>query len=801
MNNKINRRNFLGLGVKFTAFAALLGSTGSLISSCATEVKAKAKLFHANYWGAFRPTVVDGKLTNVEPIAALDANPSEMLTIGVLEKTYSKTRVNYPLVRKTYLENFGGDTKPELRGKEPFVRVDWDTALGLVKKSLDKTIEEYGNEGILSTYNGWSEGHMFYPKILQDRFMSTIGGNTVTVSNYSTGAMRVLLPYILGENLNGDPTTWQVLEKNTELFVMVGCDMFKNLRIDEAVPDHRMYKIWEGLKEAGIEFLSIDPQVTESAERLGAETIKIIPNTDQALFLAMSYHLVKNELHNKEFLKTHAVGSEKYIAYLMGEDGGEPTTPEWASSITGLSAESIVELAELIASKKTQLAGSWSLQRASHGELVHWSMINFCCLLGNFGKPGEGVGFNWHYSGAGLPQAWKNMPGWMEELENPVETYIPASRITEAIKNPGKEFFYDGDTLKYPKLNLIYTTSSNLLSHHQDFNDTVKAMESVETIIVQDPMFTITAQQGDIILPATTTLERDDIHYGSAYSRDRIYSQRKVIEPVEESLDDWDIFRKLAALYGKEEEFTGGKTPMEWIKGAYAVSSGPEVMTFEEFWEEGAVTFPTPEGAKSHVMFGDYYNDPVEHALDTDSGKIEMYCQTIADYELDDCPPMPKYLEPFEFLGNAEPGQVHVVSPHPYNRLHSQLGNCEELHKTYSVQGREPVLINPIDAEKNGIADGDVVELYNDRGAVLAGAVVSKKIREGVVSLQSGSWSSRDSKGRCNSGQINFLTSDHATTQLSQATAANTCVCYIKKCEDVEGPNRMFEAPEVIQST
>ncbi|MCP4461117.1 MAG: molybdopterin-dependent oxidoreductase [Cytophagales bacterium] len=799
MNKNINRRNFLGMGIKFTVLSTMVGSVGTFISSCTTDVKSKVKLIHASYFGPFRPTVVDGVLTEVASIPELDDEPSEMLTTGILEKTYAKTRVNYPLVRKSYLENFGGDTKPELRGKEPFVRVSWDVAFDLVKKSIDSTISEHGNEGILTTYSGWAEGHLFYPGGIQSRFMSTIGGNTITRGNYSTGAMGVLLPYIIGDY--GDPTTWEVLKENTELFVMVGCDMFKNLRIDESVADHRLYKIWDELNEAGIQFLSIDPQVTASAERLDAETIRVIPNTDHALFLAMSYHLVVNDLNDKDYLQKYAIGAEKFIAYLLGEDGDPPTTPEWAEEITGISAEKIKELAELMASKRTQMAGSWSLQRASHGELVHWAMINFCCLIGNYGKPGQGLGFDWHYSGAGQPQAWKKMPGWLAEIENPIDSFIPASRITEAINNPGASFTFDGGTYKYPKINLIYTLSSNLLSHHQDFNATIKAMEKVETIITQDPMFTITAQQADIVLPATTTLERDDIHFGTMYSRDRLYTQRKVIEPVEESMNDWDIFMRLASMYGKEEVFTDGKSPMDWIKEAYEGSSGPEVMPFEEFWEKGVITFPIPDGAREFVKHGEFFDDPEKNPLTTQSGKIEMYCQQIADYNLDDCPPTPKYLEPFEYLGNAKEGQLHVVSPHPWNRLHSQLGNCEKLHSTYAVSGREPVLINPKDAEKYGIADGDVVELYNDRGALLAGAIVTDKIRTGVLSLQSGSWSSRDNKGRCNSGQINFITSDHRTTKLSQCTAANTCVCYIKKCEDVEGPNRMFEAPPIIEQT
>ncbi|NQY68558.1 MAG: molybdopterin-dependent oxidoreductase [Flavobacteriales bacterium] len=559
-----------------------------------------------------------------------------------------------------------------------------------------------------------------------------------------------------------------------------------------------MYKNWDEIKAAGVEFLSIDPQITQSAERYGAETVQIIPNTDIALFLAMSNHVVVNNLHDPAYLKKYTVGSKKFIKYLLGEDGGEPTTPEWASKITGLSAEKIIELAELMVSKRTQIAGSWSLQRASHGELVHWAMVNFACLIGKFGKPGEGVGFSWHYSGAGMAFAWKDMPGGMPWAENPIESFIPASRISEMLNNPGKEFFYDGDWYEYPEINLMYSTSSNLMSHHQDFNELVKALEKVETVIVQDPFYTITAQQADIILPTTTTVERDDIHYGSKYSRDRIYAQRKLIEPVEESLDDYEIFRRLSALFGVEDKFSEGKTQMDWVKEAYAVSDGPGKMTFEEFWDEGVVTFETPEGAKGKVLHGDFYDDPKNNPLETESGKVEMYCKYIAGYELDDCPPIPKYFEPQEFLGNAKEGQVQVVSPHPWNRLHSQLGNCEGLHSTYAVAGREPVMVNPIDAKKYGIVDGDVVELYNDRGAVLCGAVVSDKIREGVVSLQSGSWSQRDSKGRCNSGQINFITSSRATTTLTQACTANTCVSYIRKCEDVEGPNLMFEGPEIV---
>ena len=125
------------------------------------------------------------------------------------------------------------------------------------------------------------------------------------------------------------------------------------------------------------------------------------------------------------------------------------------------------------------------------------------------------------------------------------------------------------------------------------------------------------------------------------------------------------------------------------------------------------------------MRHGDFRTDPVKHALHTPTGKIEMYSATIDKLNLPDCPPMPKFLEPAEYLGNAKKGQLHVVSPHPLYRLHSQMNNAEPLRKLYAVQGREPVVINRQDARERGIKDGDLVELYNERGTIIVGAVLS----------------------------------------------------------------------------
>ena len=209
---------------------------------------------------------------------------------------------------------------------------------------------------------------------------------------------------------------------------------------------------------------------------------------------------------------------------------------------------------------------------------------------------------------------------------------------------------------------------------------------------------------------------------------------------------------------------------------------------------------PVPPEARKWVRHGDFRADPVKNALHTPSGKLEMYSSTIEKMNIPDMPPMPKWLEPGEWLGNARKGQVHVVSPHPYWRLHSQMNNSERLRKRYTVQTREPLVLSEADAKAHGIQDGDLVELYNDRGAVVVGARVSKNIMPGVVSLQEGAWPQLDSKGRCNNGLINFLTSSRRASGLTQATTANTCIASVRKCTDADaGGTKAFEPPKIVK--
>jgi trimethylamine-N-oxide reductase (cytochrome c) len=795
----LTRRAAIKGGISAILAARLMG--GSALASVDPNSHPN-RIFHASHYGPFEAIVKDGKFVGVQPMYELDARPTEMLMYGMVDRTYDKTRILYPMVRKSYLENWDKeDRKVELRGKEPYVRVDWDTALRLTAKAIIDTIDKHGNEGLFSSsYGGWSHAGIFKPNVLQGRFFNLIGGCTNTVGDYSGGASQISLPYVIGDmEVYSSQTAWQQIRDNTEVFVFVGCDPVKNNRIDYAVGDHQMQAHWEEIRDAGVKFISINPQRTGSDAVLGSEWIKIVPNTDTALFLAMSHEVIKAGKIDKDFLARYTVGADKVIDNILGKDGTEPKTPEWAAKYTGIPAEKIVELAHLLAGKRTEIAGAWSLQRAQHGEMTHWAIINFAALTGKIGLPGQGVGFSWHYGNGGMPQSGKSGPAGMSQGRNLVKAICPASRISEMLLNPGKEFTRNGKAYKYPAPKLLYNAGNNFMSHQQNLNELIGALKVLDHVIVQDAWWAACTRWADIVLPSTCTVERDDISVGGSYSNNVIYAMKKVIDPVGESLDDFEIFRRLSALMGVEIQFTENLTPMDFIKNGYDKSSGKDVMPFEEFWKKGYVKLETPAEANKWVRHGDFRADPEKNHLHTASGKIEMFCEGIAKQKLEDCPGMPVFFEPAEYLGNAKEGQVHVVSPHPWFRIHSQMANSERLRELYYVQGREPVRINSEDAKKRGIADGDLVELSNERGAIVAGAVVSDDIMPGVVSIYEGAWPNPDSKGRCNNGLVNFITSSRRSSALSQATTANTCVASLKKCEDPEGPSTAYEPPKVLE--
>ncbi|NCB82477.1 MAG: twin-arginine translocation signal domain-containing protein [Bacilli bacterium] len=796
----LSRRNFLKGGLAGSVAAVAVGSNVANAEEMFADIK---KIPHASHYGAFYAHVQNGKIIDVSPQES-DKRHSSLIRAFV-DRNYASSRIKYPYVRKSYLE--GNANHKELRGQEEFIRVSWDKALELVASKIKACPKENIYNG---SYGGWSHpGTLNSCATLTGKFFNiAVGGAIGTAGEYSNGAAGPTNPGIVGDmEVYSLQTAHEEILANTEVYVLWGTDLFKTNKIDYGVANHKNDEYYIKYRQSNIKFISIDPIRTETAKMLNAESIYIRPNTDVALMLGMMHHLYTTKKYDKAFIETYTQGFDKFIPYVLGKTDSIAKTPEWASKITEISAAKIKSLAELFISKKTFLAGNWAMQRAHHGEQVDWALITLASMLGQIGTPGGGFGFSMHYSGGGQAASGKTGVGGFSQGRNKVKIALPASRISEAILNPGKEISYKGSMIKFPHIKLMYIAGANIVGHHPDTNELVRALRTLETFIVQEPWWTPTAKMADIVLPSTTTLERDDIGMGGSYSGDYIYAMKKVVETPYEAKDDYEIFTLLSAKFGEatQKKFTDGMTVMEHLKKFYEASDAAKVKSFEDFWKEGFAKFEIPESAYKFVRHSAFRSDPIKNPLKTESGKIQIFSEKYANFGYVDFKGHPTWFEPAEFLGSKEAATypLHMLSPHPTYRGHSQLDNSW-LTTLYKVQGREPVRINPKDAKKYGIANGDVVEVYNARGRILAGAVVTEDIRPSVIAIEEGAWYSPEGvfgkDERCNSGHCNVLTSSRPSSQMAQATSVNTTLVAIKKAEGVEKQNAAYTAPKTIDA-
>jgi trimethylamine-N-oxide reductase (cytochrome c) len=809
---ELSRRAFLNYGVALGALGFAVPSLLSIGAKAATMPD--GEVLTGSHWGAFRAKVEGGRFVSIAPWEK-DTGPSHQLA-GVLDSVYSPTRIKYPMVRRAFLEK-GPGADVDSRGAGDFVRVSWDQALDLVVKELQRVEKTYGPAATFAGSYGWkSPGRLHNCQSLLRRMMN-LKGNFVNASgDYSTGAAQIIMPHVLGTlEVYDQQTAWPVVIDKTELMVFWGADPMITNQIGWSVPDHAAYDAMKGLKAKGTKVICIDPVKTETAEFFGAEWIAPRPQTDVAMMLGIAHTLVAEKLHDEKFLKTYASGFEKFLPYLMGDEDKTPKTAEWASAICDVPADLIKDLARRFAKNRTMLAAGWSLQRQQYGEQRHWMLVTLAAMLGQIGLPGGGFGFSYHYGSGGAPSADAPVLGGISDggkakegaawLTTNGAASIPVARVVDMILNPGKDFDFNGVKAKYPDVKMAYWVGGNPFVHHQDRNKMVAAWKKLETFIVQDFQWTPTARFADIVLPATTSYERNDIESVGDYSGVAILAMKKVIDPVFESRSDYDIFAAISERLGKGKEFTEGKSEMDWIQSFYeaaqtqAKAKKIDMPDFNAFWSAGVAEFAVTSG-KSYVRYAKFREDPLLEPLGTPSGKIEIYSKNIEKMGYDDCRPHPTWFEPTERLGGPTTKyKLHVVASHPKSRLHSQLCGTK-LRDTYTVNGAEPCLINAKDAAARGIKDGDLVRVFNDRGQLIAGAKVTDSIRPGVIRVNEGGWYDPAEPGKPGTlsryGDVNNLSMDIPTSKLGQGNCGHSIVGEVEKYTGPAVTVDVFNAPK-----
>ncbi|PAF53986.1 trimethylamine N-oxide reductase I catalytic subunit [Helicobacter sp. 13S00482-2] len=758
----------------------------------------------AAHWGAIKVTLKDGKIIKSQNVFKQTmANPLQNV---IADLVYAKDRIKYPMVRKSYLEN-PDNPKTHLRGSDEWVRVSYKDAIKLISKELKKTREKKGSEGVFAGSYGWkSSGNMHNSRILLQRFMGMSGGFVGTTGDYSTGASQVIMPHVLGTiEVYEQQTSWPVVIENSEVVVIWGANPLLTLRIAWTSSDGKGLEYLKALKDSKKQIICIDPIRNETAKFLNARWIAPIPNTDVALMLGIAHSMFVQGMYSKEFIQDYTEGFLEFEEYLLGKKDHQPKDAKWASTITGVPEKTIKELAELFYKHRTMLISGWGMQRAHHGEQTHWMLATLACMIGQIGLPGGGMGLSYHYSNGGSPSAKSAIIGGMNLgdkgskaesgaswLLKGTNLNFPVARIADALLNPGKTIDFNGKKITYTDIDFIYWVGGNPIVHHQNTNELLKAWRKPRTIVVHDMFWTPTAKYADIVMPITTSYERDDITMSGDYSNLSIIPMKAAVKPQFEAKSDYEIFCDLAKEFGIYQKYSENKTPMEWIQRFYesalAQAKGQKIQmpNFEKFWQKNTpITFEIPQENEEWVRYADYREDPILNPLGTPSGKIEIYSKEIEKMKYQDCPPHPTWLEPIEWLGmKNKPAEFAMISPHPGDRLHSQLSNTS-LRKTYAIADREPIWINTQDAKKKGIKTGDIVRVYNQRGQVLAGAYVTDDIAKGVVRLSEGAWYDPIDPSKigslCKNGCANVLTIDIPTSKLADGNIAHTALVNIEK--------------------
>ncbi len=811
--------------------------------------------------------VKDGKIIRIRPMhydwkydPKKDMNPWKMevrgqtfepsmktlippYSIAYKKRVYSPARIRYPMMRVDFDPN--GNRNPQNRGVSKYKRISWDQALDIIIGEMNRMKEKYGPTAILYQ----SDQH---------------GENKVVQACH--GAGRKLLRLWGGfTQQNRQPDSWEGwwwgskhfwgcepvgqgmqsnllydISKNTELLLFWGCDQETTPWGWQGQLPSRLSYWWTDL---GIKQIYVAPDLNYAAAVHADRWIPVLPNTDAAFYLAITYHWFKNGTYDKEYLKTHAVGVEKYEAYVMGEEDGVPKTPEWAAPITGVPARTIRALAEEWASKRTTVVignGGPGIRGPYATEAARLQCI--CLAMQGLGKPGinQAKMIEWglfdkpdQYAQPkplrvpNLRKAYTG--GHPDETNHP--SFLPKTYVPKAILEGQCDWWgCESETAdrkdqfvhyKYPadgcsKIHMVWTDSPSWITCWNTGNDYVRAMRhpDIEFMFAQHPWLENDCLLADIILPVNTKLEEDDIA-GDIFSGqyNLLFPEHKCIEPLAESYSDYEIVCKIAERLGLLEKYTGGKSIPEIIKYGWETSRCADLISWEELNEKGYFVIPTADGWEDvPAGFYNFYKDPEKYPLSTPTGKLEFEATGLKKHFPDDLerPPVPKWIAKGisheETIGTERSKKypLLVCSNHPRWGVHSQHDDITWLREieTCKIKGPDgylyhPVWLNPAEAEKRGIKHGDIVSIINDRGTVLGVAYLTERVMAGVVYIDHGAkWDPIVPGEIDRGGAINTIVPRNTTSKNAVGHAVSGFLVQIEKT-DMEALKRKY--PEAFE--
>lgn len=756
-------------------------------------------------------------------------------------RVYAKNRVLYPMKREDF-DPKSSDRKTDRRGKSGYLRIGWDEALSIITGEIKRIRARYGPAAITATpssHQAW--GLLNYRQSSFSRFFSMLGytevfHNADSWEGWNWGAVHT---YGFFSRL-GIPDQYDLLEdglKNADMIVYWSADPESTLG-SYAGQESAIFRQW--LKRLGKEQVLIDPFCNFTGVLYADKWLAPRPGTDAALALAIAYTWLSEGTYDKEYVKTHTIGFQDWADYVKGEEDGIPKTPEWAAEVTGVPGRTIRALAREWASRRTMLAegnrgGMGGACREAYA--TEWArMMVILVAMQGYGKPGvniwstnTGVPMKEEFVFPGYAVGGMNMAGVARNRPvNPVKQKLLRLLVPEAFLTSGPLNWrgegFNGSSIEqqfkpytYPLpppdgalVKMLYRCGSSYIGTMPESNRWVRMYQSpnMEFAVCQTPWFEGEAQFADVVLPVCTSYERYDIgefQNSGGYSVDSYYGvshrtivyMKKCIEPLGESKSDYEIFAMLAKRLGFGETFTEGNTVDDWLRKIFGVSDMPKIMGWEEFKKKSYYIVPFPENHNVRRALGSFYETAT--GLATPTGKIEFKATSLEKFDPNDKerPPLPHYIESWEGHSSelARNYPLQMISPHPRYGFHTQYDSksvwlSEIPHQRVLKDGYYwwPMQVNPKDAEARGIKHGDIIKVFNDRGAVLCIAEVTERIRQGSVRshescanydpLEPGVPGSID-RGGC----VNLLTPNRMISKNASGFGPNSCLVELTKWE------------------
>jgi anaerobic selenocysteine-containing dehydrogenase len=649
---------------------------------------------------AMQITVVDGRATEVR------GDPNHPFTRGGLcvklnnfvETVYSPGRVLYPMRR----------TGP--KGSGQFTRITWDEALDEIAATFTAIAAEYGPEAIMpASYlgtegilNGLNVGDPFF-----NRLGATIAERTYCDSGSVTGYIMTL-----GPAAGVDPESFV----HSKFILIWACNAIStNLHL------------WPFIAEArrrGAKVVVVDPLRSRTAKHADWH-IPIRPGTDTALALAMMHVIIGENLYDADYVEKYTVGFDELAERVT------QYTPEWAAEQTGVSADDIRTLArEYATTQPSMIRIGVAIERHAGGGQTVRALSCLPGLVGAWRRPGGGI--------LALP-LWAFPVNWPALLG--AELIKPGTRIVNQFLL-GRAL--TGELELDPPIRALMVYNTNPLVVCPEQEKIVRGLEREDLFtVVSEHFLTDTADYADIVLPATTQLEQDDVMF--SWGHFYIGMNNRSIAPLGEAIPNTELFRRLGQRMGFTE--------------SYFTRTDDEIIAAAFDWSAPQMAGITPASlrrdgwARLNLPSPDSYAPYAEGGFPTPSGKVEfsssaaamgnfvvgLFRQGSEEHQPGQpVDPLPTWIPPRESAFSPEAGnRLNLLSPKSHAYLNSSFADQPQQQRS---QGEPVLLIHPEDAAARNIVAGSPVRVSNERGSFVVTAKVSDETAPGVVAAYMGAW-------------------------------------------------------------